>query len=156
MEASDSAEKALRRAGYILSRRSYSKQELFDKLCEKGESESDAAYAVARLAELSVLNDEAYARAILENYSARGYGIHRVRQELVKRGIPRDMVGDILCDTPDPTDNICTLIKNKLRSKDPDRKEVKRITDFLARRGYSYDEISPALRKTISKDEFED
>ncbi|MCX7614669.1 MAG: recombination regulator RecX [Clostridiales bacterium] len=153
---SDTAEKAFRRAGYMLSRRSYSRQELFDKLCSKGITQNDAAYAVEKLSKLKLLNDEAYSRSVIENYVARGYGIHRVRQELLKRGIPYDMIDEQLSDIPSQTEKIRSLIEKKLPAKDPDRKQIKRVSDYLARRGFSFDEISPVLRQTISKDEFED
>jgi regulatory protein len=152
----DSAEKALRRAAYMLSRRSYSRQELYDKLLAKEVSGKDAAFCVKRLTELNVLDDEAYAKAVADNYSGRGYGIFRVRQELKKRGIADETVDELLDAPPDPEEKICALIREKLRGKMPDRKELKRLNDYLSRRGFSYGEIASAFRKLLSVDEFID
>ncbi len=156
MEPVDSAEKALRRAALMLSRRTYSKQELFDKLLQKGCSVSDAENAVLRLCELNVLDDVSYALRIREDYFARGYGLYRVRQELKKRKIARETIDELLSETPDPDEKIRDLILQKLRGYPPDLRTRKRISDFLIRRGYSYDEIAPAMRRLFPEDDFYD
>jgi regulatory protein len=49
------------------------------------------------------------------------------------------------------------LLQSKLRGKDPsDPKEIKRVSDALMRRGYSWSEIKEGLRRYGSDLENED
>ena len=55
-----------------------------------------------------------------------------------------------------PEDVIDRLIEKKLRGKVPDRKELGKVSAFLARRGFSWSEIQEGLnRYTDAQDEFE-
>jgi len=47
----------------------------------------------------------------------------------------------------DTDDVIDQFIQSKLRGEIPDRKEEKRVTDALMRRGYGWDEIGAAMRR---------
>ena len=48
------------------------------------------------------------------------------------------------------------LIEKKLRNKVPDRKELGKVSAFLARRGFSWSEIQEGLsRYKEAQDEFE-
>ena len=40
-----------------------------------------------------------------------------------------------------------TLLRQKLKGRAPDEKELKRASDALARRGYRWEEIKAALRR---------
>lgn len=125
-----------------------SRKELI-KLLEKMECPPEKAQEIADwLEDLGYLDDAAYAREVAELYARRGYGARKIRDELYRRGIPRELWDEALAQIEDE-DNasaIDAFLEKKLKgSHDP--KEVKRASDALARRGYRWPEISDALRR---------
>jgi regulatory protein len=146
---------AKERALALLNRRDYSRAELIRKLTEKGASEAEATEAVDRLVELGFVDDARYAPILVRHYAAKGYGAQRVRQELQRRGIPRALWDDALRELPEQDGTIDRLLASRLRDADPaDRAALKRATDYLARRGFGWDEIRDAVERYLA--EYED
>lgn len=129
----------------LLSRKPQSRKELERKLQEWEASEEESVAICDRMEELGYLNDAAYAERVVRHYSAKGYGAKKLRDELYRRGVPRDLWDDALRQAEDPSDAIDAFVQKKLAGKIPDRKELKKVSDALARRGYSWNEISSAL-----------
>ena len=142
---------AKERALAMLDRRDYSRAELLKKLLEKGEDETEAAAAVERLAELGFVDDARYAPIVVRHYAAKGYGPQRVRQELQRRGIPKELWDEAMEQMPQQDDTIDRLLRSKLKSEAPDRAELKKAQDFLLRKGYGWDEIRSALERYNSE-----
>lgn len=140
--------RAMRLVGY----RPHSRKELIDKLITKGESHEAAEFAVDRLEALGVLNDGEYAVMIVRHYAAKGYGIGRIRNELYARGVPRDIWEDALSQMPDQSDTLSHIVETKLKGKEPDKKELKKLTDHLLRRGFSWDVIRSALADRMTEE----
>jgi len=138
---------AKERALAMLDRRDYSRKELLDKLIEKGEDAAEAEQAVERLAELGFVDDARYAPIIVRHYAAKGYGVQRVRQELQRRGIPRELWDEALGQMPVQDDAVDRLLRGKLKGEAPDRAALKKATDFLARKGYGWEEIRAAVER---------
>ena len=130
----------------IISRRMMSRKELRDKLLQKGEDEATAEYCAAWLEERGFLNDENYAAAVARHYAAKGYGPGRVRAELQRRGIHRELWDEALENMPEPDDKLDKFISSRLRDRS-DRDQVRKISAALFRRGYSWDEIRSALAR---------
>ena len=137
---------ARERAIEMLSRRSMSRAEMVKKLIEKGEDEDTAEYCADWLVEHSLINDESYAAAVARHYAAKGYGAGRVRAELGRRGISRELWEDALSSMPENDDKIDRFISARLTDPD-DRDAVRKISQALFRRGYSWDEIRSALER---------
>lgn len=133
-------------AGRVISRRMISQKELFDKLTEKGVAFEDADYVINRFLELRLLDDAAYAGAVVRHYAAKGYGYSRIRSELKRHGIPEDLFEEALREMPDTTEKIDAFIRSHLTNPH-DRKEVSKVSVALARRGFSWDEINSAIRR---------
>ena len=134
------------RALEMISRRLMSKKELHDKLVQKGESEENADYCVSWLSENGFLSDESYAAAVARHYASKGYGAGRVRTELSRRGVPRELWDEALGAMPETVGKLDRLISAKL--KDPgDREQVRKLGNSLYRRGYSWEEIRSALAR---------
>ena len=157
MELSDEQVEALREAARrsetklhaarMASSRMLSKKELTDRLRRKGADPDEAAEAAERMEELGAVNDSAYAGVVVRHYAAMGYGRGRVEQELFRRGIPRELWEAALRELPDSAAAIDTFLQSKLKGRMPDRAETKRLSDALLRRGYSWNEIRPALNR---------
>ena len=137
---------ARERAIEMLSRRSMSRAEMVKKLIEKGEDEDTAEYCADWLVEHSLIDDESYAAAVARHYAAKGYGAGRVRAELGRRGISRELWENALSSMPENDDKIDRFISARLTDPD-DRDAVRKISQALFRRGYSWDEIRSALER---------
>ena len=88
--STDKYRAALDAAAKQLSCRALSAKMLRDKLIAKGHDEEAADYALAWLAERSLLSDAQFAESVVRSYTRRGYGAARIRQELQRRGISRE------------------------------------------------------------------
>lgn len=139
----------------ILSRRPLSAKELNDKLIQKGADPKSAAACVRWLLDQRLLDDESYAAAVARHYAATGYGPGRIRQELSRRGVPRDYWDEALGQRPDNTEKIDKLIAARLHDPE-DRDEVRKVTAALFRRGFGWDEIRAALARFSAEAEAED
>lgn len=158
------------RAVALLSARPMSRKELVDKLSapvrrrkktELVQSEPDpealarerealrvsAEQAADRMERLGLLNDEEYAAAIVRHYSAKGYGDRKLRDELYRRGVPREYWDSALTEAGEAEDALDKLVRQKLRGAEPSRENLKKVSDYLARRGFGWEEISAALRR---------
>ena len=130
----------------MLSRRPYSRRELKDKLLRRGTDEQSVEDCIAWLDEHGFLDDGEYAGAVARHYTAKGYGAGRVKSELRRRGIERELADETLEALPENTEKIDAYIARRLN--DPkDRDSVRKIGAALFRRGYSWEEIRAALRR---------
>lgn len=139
--------RARERAMRIISARPMSERELYDRLVEKGETEYNAADCVAWLKGLHFLSDEEYAGMIVRHYAQKGYGRRRVRDELYRRKVPRDLWDAALEELPEQDGTIDRLLRSRLKSESPDRAELKKASDALLRRGFSWEEIRAAINR---------
>lgn len=150
-EEADELLAAARRSGLkektleLLSRKPQSRVETERKLRQWEAGEEEIAAICDRMEELGYLNDADYALRVVRHYSARGYGPNKLRDELYRRGVPRELWDSALAQRGDPTDSLDAFVAKKLAGKTPDRRELKKVSDALARRGFSWGEISSAL-----------
>ena len=139
----------------LVSQRQMSAKELSRKLHDKGADEETADYCVQWVLERGLIDEERYAAAIVRHYAAKGCGAGRVRQELMRRGIPRELSDEALASMPESHDRLDRLIAARL--KDPgDRDEVRKLSASLYRRGFSAEEIRSALERARTAYEYED
>lgn len=134
------------RAVELLSYRPMSAKELRDKLQQKGEAPENAEAAVAWLQEKGLLDDGRYAGMVVRHYAGKGYGQGRIRQELQRRGIPRDLREEALEQLPEQEDKIASFLRSRLRDPE-DRAQVQKVSAALIRRGFSWEEIRAALAR---------
>ena len=82
----------------------------------------------------------------------KAYGPARLRQELRKRKLEPDTIDLAMEDYQTDGDKLIGYIRQKLRGDPaPDRAAIKRVTDGLFRKGYSWDEIESALRRYLEE-----
>ena len=171
LTAAGERSKLMERAVGLLSQRPMSRKELLDKLCVpprqkrekypydklddipdrsvlqvRREALREQAEAVAdRLTELGLLNDREYAGMVARHYAAKGYGPRKIRDELYRRGVPREYWEDAVEEREPDESRIDKLARQKLRGAEPTRENLKKVSDYLARRGYGWEEISTVL-----------
>ena len=134
-------------AANMIGSRALSKKELTRRLVRKGAEETDAQAAADWLEDIDAVDDAAYAAAVARDYGRRGYGPARVREELRNRGVPRDLWDEALEELPDSSAVLDALIQRKLRGDLSDPKEIKRVSDALLRRGFSWSEVRGAMSR---------
>ena len=135
-------------------KRPHSEKELRDKLRQKGVSEADIDTVTALCLDYGFVNDEEYAGMIARHYAAAGYGPGRVRTELSRRGVPKELWDEALAQLGEREETIDRLLAARLRGKDPaDRKERDKAAAALFRKGYGWDDIRSALRRYGADDE---
>ena len=135
-------------AARMASGRMLSKKEVQRRLTKKGATEEQAADTADWLETLGAVDDEGYAGVIVRHYGAMGYGPGRVKQELHRRGVPRELWDEALEGAADPSAAIEEFLRKKWRGTLPDDpRELKKASDALARRGYSWSDIGEGLRR---------
>ena len=93
-----------------------------------------------------LIDDASYAAAVARHYSAKGYGPGRIRSELSRRGIDRDMWDEVLDAAPRDDSKIDKFISSRLTDPE-DRDQVRKVSAALFRRGYSWEDIREALNR---------
>ena len=142
-------DEAKQRALKILERRDVSRKMLLDKLTEKGISNTDAEEVADWLCGLGVVNDERYAGLVVRHYAAKGYGRRRIRDELYRRGIDRELWDGALAELPETNDAVDRLLSVRLRGA-VSPEALPRAQGYLLRRGYSWDEVCAATERYLS------
>ena len=146
LRAASASALARNRAMELLSRRPMSEKELIDKLIRKGEDEETAADCARWLRENGFLDDESYAAAVARHYAAKGYGPGRVRAELSRRGVDRQLWDGTIEAMPENREKMDRFIVSRLTDPE-DREQLRKVSAALYRRGYSWEEIRSALRR---------
>lgn len=147
MMAETPLERAKARALKLLEGRDYGRAELAAKLVEKGEEPEAAEQAAERMAELGFVNDGNYAGMVVRHYAAKGFGRQRIREELRRRRLPRELWDAALEELPDQTETADRLLETRLRGRAPEGEELRRACAYLLRRGFSWDEVREAAAR---------
>lgn len=134
-------------AAGIAGSRAISRRELERKLEKKGVAAQEAQAAVDWLEDLGAIDDGDYARLVARHYAARNYGPGRVREELRRRGVPRELWEQALEELPDAAEAVAAYLGKKCPGGAPDERERRRLADGLLRRGFSWEDIRPALER---------
>ena len=149
-----SVEAAKRKALSLLDRRDYSRAELLRKLDEKGYDAAAAEEAVDRLVYLGFVDDARYAPIVVRHYAAKGYGAQRIRGELQRRGIAKELWDAAMAEMPQQDETLDRLLRSRLKGAPAsDRDALRKATDALRRKGYGWDEISAAVERMRAEEE---
>lgn len=155
LQTSARSSSAKAQAANIIGSRPLSKRELTRRLVQKGNGETDAQAAADWLEDLGAVDDAAYAAALARHYGARGYGPQRLREELRRRGVPRELWEDAVAELPDSGEALDALIQKRRREDLADPRERRRICDALLRRGFSWSQVKAAMARYTEMEEDE-
>ena len=147
----DAYGKAMARAGRLLGSRPRATEELRDRLIRAGYDAPCVDRVVARLLELGLLDDEAFARQWVEERSSRR-GAAALIAELGARGVDRVVAERALEEAgADERSAAVALALTQLRrvASLPLRTQASRLTSALARRGYSPEVVRDAVRAVL-------
>ena len=131
--------------GY-LSHSARTEREVRQKLLRSDFDEAVAEDTVVRLRELGYLDDAAYARHYVQaRFRNRGYGPGRLRSDLMRRGVAAALIDTVLDELLEQQDMLEAARRHaekrwpRLAGEPDARKRRKKLSEFLVRRGFSYE-----------------
>ena len=136
-------ERALRH----LARRDHSRAELARKLAAHGDAnEIDAV--IERMGELGLQSDTRYAEAFVRGKAGR-FGASRLRSELARRGIDRDLIDEAIAGecVESEADRARAVLRARFAAAPADAREWARQARFLQTRGFAPDLIRKLLKE---------
>ncbi|MCD8089565.1 MAG: RecX family transcriptional regulator [Clostridiales bacterium] len=152
-------ETALRFLGF----RMRSRKEIYDRLKKDDFAEEITEGVIAFLEEYGYIDDKAFAKAYIdEKRRLKGYGGIRLKQELLCKGISREIIDGFSDELEnDDIEIIKKAIDKKLKGRPPeDMKEKQRLFGHLIRKGFPYEKAKEALAEYIEEleagEEYED
>lgn len=139
-----------------LASRPRTKQEIRRRLTAINTPEDAVEQIMDRLEDLGYVDDRDYAeRYVASRVRSKGYGPRRLKQELRKRGIDRrtadEAVGRLSSKVVrEKLDELAENAISRYSRVDDEWERRRKITAWLARRGYDYGEINRALDRLRS------
>lgn len=113
---------------------------------KKGISPEVTARVFDRLTEKGYIDDEKFTRYWVENRSlTKGASRRKLQAELRAKGVESMIIERFLSESDRSDDDELQKVIAKKRARYPDRQK---LMQYLARQGFSYDDISAALDKT--------
>jgi regulatory protein len=151
-------EKAARLAAFdLLARKSWSGRELTRRLRRRGAPADVAQAVVADLTARAYVDDRAFARWWAEARArGRRVGSRRLRQELLAKGIPRDMADAAIAaafEEVGEADRALEAARRRLPGLlrgSGGARAAARLADYLLRRGYPASAVRRAVRTLLS------
>lgn len=139
----------------LLTIRDRTTAELVDKLRKKGFDEDIISTVTTEMRELGYVDDKKYAMHFAELRATYDkFGPHRVRIELRKRGIPKDMAENAVESVfPEGREeaNALELANQWIARRGIDDREqaARRLYGYLARRGFTPNVVRDTLSKVL-------
>ncbi len=155
LRAQDDLEQAYERALKFLGPRPRSESEVRRRLKEYRIAPATTEEVVARLRQAGLVNDQAFASYWVENRSTFRPRSKRVlRAELKQKGVSDDVLREALDHTND-AEAVYTLARARARRLHGlEYQEFRRkLGDFLARRGFDFDLITPVVDRVWTETE---
>ncbi len=142
-----------------LERRMQSRRELELKLRRKGIADAVAAAVLDRLTEVGLVDDAAFARALVASRQrTRPRGRRGLESDLVAKGVAREVIDRVLDEREEEEDVVAAArraVAAKLRAlAGKPRPEARRKAEqFLLRRGFDYETVRRALDLDLPADD---
>ena len=112
---------------------------------KKGVSKNSVEQVLIRLIEKKYIDDEKFAKFWVENRNQRkGSSIKKLKTELFSKGVSSDIIEQVLSESNrNDEDEIQKIIAKKAKKYTDEQK----LIAYLARQGFSFDEIKKAISK---------
>ncbi len=147
LQVEDARERAFQQAMLFLSYRARSESEIRQNLRKHEIPESVIDLTLDRLRQNGLANDNEFAQAWVENRSTfRPRSRRMLALELRQKGLDEDAMQSALKNVDDEPLAYEAAQKRAVRFKDLEWSEFrKKLSDFLARRGFSYAVVAPVV-----------
>lgn len=158
----DQEERVFQQAVRQISKRPRAERELRISLSRRSVSKQGQDRILQRLSEAGLVDDKAFTVAWVENRNTfRPRSAWALRHELVRKGIPEELIETVLEDFNDEEAayRAASMAARKMSNQGWDVFRV-RLSAHLSRRGFQYSTISPVVKRvwdetTAGKDESE-
>lgn len=149
----DSSEKALQSALKLLDYRPRTEKEIRQRLYSKGYDTQEIENVIKRLREANLVHDQQFAQMWVENrceFHPRSQRM--IRYELRNKGVSETIIDQALTDGLDEAELAKRAAERYALKLDPsDRLEFrKKLSAFLARRGFSYGTVAPVVNHFLA------
>jgi regulatory protein len=153
LQAEDARERAFQQAMLFLSYRARSESEIRQNLRKHEIPEPVIEQTLDRLRQDGLANDDQFARAWVENRSTfRPRSRRLMAMELRQKGLNDEAVSSAIADVDDEALDYEAAQKKVARYKDLEWTDFrKKLSDFLARRGFSYSVVAPVVARIWSE-----
>jgi len=155
LKKEDEQAKVYYRALDYATRRPHSEWEIKQWFKRKKIGESEQGLALFRLKKLNLVNDEEFAKWWVEQRTAfRPKSKRALKAELSQKGVKRDIIEEVLSESEVPEEEIAKKIAEKRLSRLkglPIRDQKKKLTEFLSRRGFSWDIIKEVINQVLKQ-----
>jgi regulatory protein len=141
----------------LLNHRVYSEKEIVDKLRQKGYDDRIVAAVVSELKQLSLIDDLSFARAFVsDRIRLKPEGSFKVAHELRQKGISKEIIEQVLREeqvVEGDSERALEIARRRLATfastMDKEKKQ-RRLSDYLKRRGFSFEVIRNTLDVLLS------
>lgn len=135
----------------LLEYRERSEQEIKERMARKNYNERSIKSTIKFLKNHNLVNDRRFARMWAESCLRRSYGRWKVQSDLNKKGIDREIVEEVLRESYSKVDEVQIALA-LIQKKWPFLKQEKdallrRVSDFLKRRGFPFEVIAEVIRQ---------
>ncbi len=142
--------RAYRRACYLLDERDYSYSMMYQKLMRTYQDRELCKSVMEQLVQCGSINDRRYAEKLAEYLvETKRFGIFRARQEMLRRGLEKNLVEDSLSGWEDAAEENIPMVLEKKYGRvltDPgDWKAREKVIAGMARLGYNYRAVKEAI-----------
>ncbi len=149
-------EEAKQKVIRLFNRRMYSEKEIVEKLKRKGYDDTIVAAVVCHLKEISLIDDLAFAKAFVsDRLRLKPTGSFRIAYELRQKGIDQKIIDTVFQEeqvVEGDSKRALEIAKKRLASlcgvKDKKSKK-RRLHNYLARRGFSFEIIRGIIEKLL-------
>ena len=153
LEAPSGYQEAMERGARLLAVRPRTELELRRRLGAAGFDTDDVDAAVARMIELNLIDDAAFARQWIEERSKRkGLAGDALARELTARGIDRSVVEEMVAEADlDEVGRATELADSWFRrvARHPLPVQAQRLQQMLARKGYGWEVAEEAVKAVL-------
>lgn len=145
--------RAYEKALYLLEYRAHARGELWQKITREYPKEA-AEQALVRVEALGLINDHDFATRLAEELTTqKGYGKARVKADLQRRGIDREIIDTVLENLPqDQTESCRMYMTKKCKTPPTDPKEQAKLLAGAVRRGFDYATARSVLKELVSQE----
>jgi len=128
--------------------RPHSRREVESYCRRKQFNPDDCAQIISMFAERGYINDAAFAKAWIENRRlTKPISTRILRLELKQKGIPDDLIAQSLAESPYNEQTALQTLITKKRRLSRFKNDDKKLTQYLLRQGFGFDEIRRGLTK---------
>ncbi len=138
----------------FLSFRPRTVKEVRDRLWKYEVKDEDSQNLVIdKLKSKGYLDDIAFAKWFIESRNThRPRSVSMLKMELSQKGVPKDIISDLVATMGDEKDTIMHLLDKKLGSRRIlDKLEKVKIQGYLVRQGFAWDKVSEVVKSWQSE-----